>query len=59
MRWKKQPEPQHNEKRIKRGFLFFPKRINLEWRWLEIAEWNESYYDSHTRWFAYSWKDES
>ena len=29
------------DKRLKKGFLFFPKYIKNEWRWLEFACWLE------------------
>jgi hypothetical protein len=29
--------------RLRRRFLWLPKRIQNETRWLEIAEWRESY----------------
>lgn len=45
MRWKdkvkKVIEPRTT--RIRTGFLFFPKRIEKETRWLEFAIWTEEY----------------
>lgn len=35
MRWKIKSEPQFLDTRIKEHFLFFPKKIENEWRWLE------------------------
>jgi hypothetical protein len=29
--------------RFKKGFLFFPKTINDELRWLEVAVWKQMY----------------
>lgn len=31
------------DKRVKSRFLFFPKIINEEFRWLEIATWEEQW----------------
>jgi len=28
--------------RVRTAFLFFPKGIDGEWRWLEIAKWEET-----------------
>lgn len=44
MRWKaQQAEPEHKvgDTRIKTGFLFFPKCLNDEWRWLEKSSWEQ------------------
>lgn len=43
MRWKTKPEPQILDTRIKEHFLFFPKEINNEWRWLEKAKYKQCY----------------
>lgn len=43
MRWDVS-KPGHNSGRIKSGFLFFPKKINNEWRWLERAKWQQIYH---------------
>ena len=43
MRWKEKPEPQWHDSRIKEHFLFFPKKIENEWRWLERAKYKQSY----------------
>ena len=40
MRWRKKVL-EEGETRVKRGFLFFPKTINNETRWLEYATWRE------------------
>jgi len=29
--------------RTRRGFLFFPKQIGKQWRWLEFARWEERF----------------
>lgn len=43
MRWKEKSEPQWLDTRIKEHFLFFPKKINMEWRWLEKAKYKQYY----------------
>jgi hypothetical protein len=47
--------------RIKNGFLFFPKTITNECRWLEFAEWEElldGYWaDGVISWKATYWTD--
>jgi hypothetical protein len=58
MRWEKKKEPREGVFRIKRGFLFFPKSIKGEWRWLERAVWQEVYitrYMSTGAWEAVMW----
>jgi hypothetical protein len=40
MRWTDTPL---DLKRIKSGFLFFPKWIKGETRWLEYARWEQEY----------------
>ena len=35
------PKIKEGETRIKSGFLFLPKEIKDEWRWLERAKWEE------------------
>lgn len=34
------------------AFLFFPKEIGGEWRWLEHATWEEKY---STCWYSGGW----
>jgi hypothetical protein len=43
MRWTQKPFPQKGETRIVKKFLFFPKKIGKETRWLEFASWVEEY----------------
>lgn len=43
MRGKFAPEPKEGTDRARKEFLFFPKCIRREWRWLETAAWKESY----------------
>lgn len=43
MRWKTKPKPQWLDTRIKERFLFFPKKIDNEWRWLEKAKYKQQY----------------
>jgi hypothetical protein len=45
MRWKtpKQTHPKCGDTREVTKFLFFPKRMRQEWRWLEKATWTQQY----------------
>ena len=47
----------HNETKIRKAFLFFPRRIGYETRWLEFAVWRERYcnYYNETGLFAGCW----
>ena len=39
------------------GYLFLPKRIGREWRWLEFAEWEvRAYWRGHIVWVPTKWK---
>ena len=48
MKWQSK-KPKQWDHKTKCRFLIFPKCINREWRWLEMATWIESYYD---RWWG-------
>lgn len=49
MRWHRIfKRPAIGEKRIKRRFLFFPKRIECLTRWLEFAEWEDEFTEEWT-----------
>jgi len=52
MRWKAKKIP---VRRIIKRFLIFPKCINGEWKWLEIAYILQNY-DGYGNWSA--WQDE-
>lgn len=41
MRWTKPKPPTEGECRLRRAFLWFPKTIDRETRWLERATWTE------------------
>jgi hypothetical protein len=43
MRWIKKPKPQIDDTRIVTRFLFFPKCIDGECRWLETAQIKQRY----------------
>jgi hypothetical protein len=43
MRWIEKSYPKNGEQRITKKFLFFPKKIGKETRWLEFAAWVEEY----------------
>jgi len=46
MRWTREPKwyPSENDSRIIKRFLFFPKTLNDETRWLEWAAISQTYY---------------
>lgn len=43
MRWLENAAPKLGDVRHKARFLLLPKRIGLEWRWLEWTSWVERY----------------
>lgn len=46
MRWFERPakrSPKVGDLRSRSGYLFFPKKIQGQWRWLEQASWTERY----------------
>ena len=59
--------PEIGDRRTKTKFLFFPKEINKEIRWLERATWVEEWKKHRnsnslpeiTKWSAVKWKNES
>jgi hypothetical protein len=46
MKWnaRKKPYPNYGDRRIVDRFLFFPKEMEGEWRWLEKASWAQKYH---------------
>ena len=63
MRWEAKPpvaEAVYGDKRTKKGFLFFPKRLLnpmtrvYEWRWLEVASWIQTCYVGHGEDYTYT-----
>lgn len=62
MRWSS-PEPtptRIGDRRKRKGFLLFPKRIDEVTRWLETAEWEECLIPSgsgYLRWVDGRWLD--
>lgn len=56
MRWS---SPKHLDTRIRSGFLFTPKRIGKETRWLEHATWLETFHEygstSGSDWVPTAW----
>lgn len=51
--------PIYGDERTKRRFLLFPKKIDNEIRWLEVAKWKEVY-RPHIRlfgWDACTWME--
>lgn len=55
MRW---PEPRQGQYRARRGFLFIPKTIGYETRWLEWAAWIERY-GCNDYWVPEAWVPEA
>jgi len=63
MRWKskKKQQPKDGDIRIGERFLLFPKHLDGEWRWLELAQIHQEY--RPTRWMfpdiptLYEWVD--
>lgn len=53
------PSPNPGDVRIRKKFLWFPKVIGNVGRWLEIAEWKESYdiYYTGSSWEPREWLD--
>jgi hypothetical protein len=66
MRWSDPKTPKLRDFRERTGFLWWPKRINGETRWLERAQWTQRYQqyygaygDSrYQRWEDYYWEDD-
>lgn len=63
MRWKLD-RPKDRDIRIKRRFLWFPKIIHREIRWLEVASWSEVYIGDNVSklynedgWYIREWVD--
>lgn len=59
MRWR---APCTDDERQCKGYLFFPKKIGVETRWLERAYWSERYMricgrHVHYMWMATKWSD--
>ena len=44
------------EERARSGFLFFPKEVFGEWRWLEFAKWKERV-NINYKWEIQGWID--
>ena len=49
-KWKKKQRLKEGDRRIMERFLLFPKRLNGEWRWLEIARICQQYRVSNWLW---------
>jgi len=43
MRWTSKETPTEGDERVINRFLFFPKLLGEEWRWLEWAEYKQRY----------------
>lgn len=60
MKFKQKTKPESFTYRKRSGFLFLPKKIGMETRWLEFAKWKEYFIDSSTGqggWHVDSWID--
>jgi hypothetical protein len=53
MRWF---DPALGARRARSGFLFFPKWIFGEWRWLEYARWVDE--NRGCGWMSIFWQDD-
>ena len=57
----KRSRPEGGDSRTKKGFLFLPKRIGNETRWLEFATWKQFCYwelnGEFYKWVDYKWVD--
>jgi hypothetical protein len=49
MRWsyKEKPSRKEGTTRIITRFLLFPRQINQQWRWLEIAKIEQTYHNAY------------
>jgi hypothetical protein len=54
MRWE-QKTYAYGETRMRCGFLFLPKCIQWEWRWLERAVWTEQFIGGECGWGDFEW----
>ena len=59
MRWKKKPYPVNGQRRIRRVWLLFRRRLNDECRWLEWAWIEQEYvsYGIYAAWIDCAWAD--
>lgn len=57
MRWITSRYPRCGDYRVRQGFLWFPKTIGIETRWLERAKWKEQYVCTNIQkvWRAFEW----
>lgn len=57
MRWKKKVQPREYHVRIVTRFLFIPKCVDDEWRWLEWASVEQRYSDAILMDGNYYWRN--
>lgn len=57
MRWGNRPRAEQRHYRLRGGFMWLPKRIGEETRWLECAVWSERYFTGirSCAWIAEEW----
>lgn len=56
MRWGTKPAKHVGDKKVVKKFLFLPKKIENEWRWLERAEILQAFL-FNDYWREFKWKD--
>ncbi len=55
MKWNQ--KRRYNDTRTVTGFLWFPRKIGFETRWLEVASWTQGWWvDGRGRWGS-CWED--
>ncbi len=59
MKYKVKQRPEHLEKRTIKTYLWFPKKLQNEWRWLEYVKIEQMYItDMHTGyWGSIAWNN--
>lgn len=56
MKWYTKPKPRMNDTRIRYSFLWFPKHIGTQTRWLEFAYYEQRFLDRGLL-FGEIWQD--
>lgn len=57
MRWFNGPKMKDYDTRIRVDYLFFPRCIGGEWRWMEHAKWLQIYLKENPLSFRRTWRD--
>jgi len=60
MRWKRTPHLKYGTHRTRTAFLWLPKNIHREVRWLQWATWQETFYYTarYEFWYPDRWIDD-